>query len=573
MPTAAIYARFSSDQQRETSIEDQVRRCKGIAERNGYTVPDQLIFSDSAISGSEKATKKREGYMKLLDAWESGKFECLILDEISRISRSLKETIKINDRIVQTGVRLLTVDGRDSQAANWREWMEIGAIFAEKFLHSTAFRVRRGMAGQLQRGYEVNSPPYGYDAVPVGISGKPVTIGEERVGTRWMINPEEAKIVVSMFQMRKNGKSFTQICHYLNTSGIKPPRASKNPEGIAYWRPATVRRLLSNEVFCGVLVTTDSELSDSNTPIKKKGKTIRYDRPHLRILDDALWIACNRTNGVRAMYGGGKNPLSGLIECGTCATKLSLSSAGKNQTLVQSFYCASCAQRKGVGLSSAVFGSGHTAKAGVETMLRFCLQTIVDDPMIRQAFKDRLRAKLSGNGQSEVRALQEECLQAEKKYNRVVALLIPSIGDDEQLSKTIITLHSNWKALEARYLRKKATSGQVDQKTIARQLQFDSANAVSGIFDAGLPAERLRAVLRGIFPRIIYHGKTSRFTTYFELSICPGAMAATGTGTEIQDKSFVTLHIRLTARTKGARGWLVEEIAEPESRTSGSTSG
>ncbi|MBU2750404.1 recombinase family protein [Acidithiobacillus thiooxidans] len=572
MPTAAIYARFSSDQQRETSIEDQVRRCKSIAERNGYTVPDQLIFSDSAISGSEKATTKREGYKKLLDAWDSGKFECLILDEISRISRSLKETIKINDRIVQTSVRLLTVDGRDSQAANWREWLEIGAIFAEKFLHSTAFRVRRGMAGQLQRGYEVNSPPYGYDAVPVGISGEPITIGEERVGTRWMINPEEAKIVVSMFQMRKNGKSFTQICHYLNASGIKPPRASKNPEGIAYWRPGTVRRLLSNEVFCGILVTTDSELTESNTPIKKKGKTIRYDRPHLRILDDALWIACNKTNGVRASYGGGKNPLSGLIECGACGTKLSLSSTGKNQTFVQSFYCASCAQRKGVGLTSAVSGSGHTAKAGVETMLRFCLQRIVDDPLIRKAFKDRLRAKLSGNGQSEVRGLQEECRQAEKKYTRAVALL-SRINDDEQLSKTIIALYSSWKTLEARYLRKQAASGQVDQKTIARQLQFDPAKAVSGIFDAGLPPERLRAVLRGIFPRIISNGKTDRFTSHFQMSICPGALAAIGTGTEVQDKGFVTLHIRLTARTKGARGWLVEEIAEQENRTSGSTSG
>ena len=562
MPTAAIYARFSTDNQRETSIEDQVRRCKAVAERNGYTVPNHLIFSDSAISGSEKATTKREGYKALIDAWESGKFDCLILDEISRISRSLKETIKVTDRIMQTNVRLITADGRDSQTANWLELLQIGAIFAEKSLQSTAFRVRRGMVGQLQRGYEVGYPPYGYDAVSVGVSGNPVTPGEERVGMRWMINPEEAKIIVQMFEMRKAGKSFNQICQHLNSAGVNPPRDPRTPQGVAFWRPGTIRRLIANETFCGVLVTNDLELSDNTTGKTEKGRTTRYDRPHLRIIDDELWIACNSKKGARASYGGGKNALAGLIECGTCGTKLSLSSAGKEQKLVQSFYCASCRQRKSVGAASAVRVPVNTAKAGVETMLRFCLQRIVDNPAIREEFTARLRAKLTGDRQSELLALQEECKQAEKKYTRAVELL-SKIGEEDHLSKTVVTLHAAWKTLETRYHRLKSAIGQVDKKTLAKQLRFDPAKAVASVFDAGLPPERLRAMLLGVFPKIIAIGKTNRYTTLFRISLCPGALAAAATGTEIQDSGVVTLSIRLTARTSGERGWLVEEIEEP----------
>ena len=82
MTTAAIYARFSTDNQKETSIDDQIRRCRHLAEKHGYAIHDDLIFSDAAISGSEKATLKREGYKAMLDALESGRFDCLLLGNL-----------------------------------------------------------------------------------------------------------------------------------------------------------------------------------------------------------------------------------------------------------------------------------------------------------------------------------------------------------------------------------------------------------------------------------------------------------------------------------------------------------
>ncbi|MEW5882373.1 MAG: recombinase family protein [Pseudomonadota bacterium] len=61
MPKAAIYARYSTSNQRDTSIEDQVRRCTEIARRHGYEVESALIFSDAAVSGADEALDKRLG--------------------------------------------------------------------------------------------------------------------------------------------------------------------------------------------------------------------------------------------------------------------------------------------------------------------------------------------------------------------------------------------------------------------------------------------------------------------------------------------------------------------------------
>lgn len=563
MPTAAVYARYSTDNQRETSIDDQIRRCKEFAESHNYTVPDNLIFSDSAISGSSAKTAQRIGYAQLLAAWMAGQFQCLIVDELSRLSRSIAEISRLNDRITKTGVRLLTVDGKDSLNANWRFGVEITAVIAEHFLRETAFRVKRGMRGQLERGYDVAFPPFGYKAVRIGQDGQPVMPGEQHTGMRWIIDPEQANVVKDIFNLRKAGRSLNQICATLNRQRISPPRAAKKPDSIAYWRPGTVNRLLSNQIFMGIFVARDSELSPTATAGSKKGpELLLFDRKHLRIVDDETWAACNRSTGSKAMYGGGSNPFAGLITCSQCGTKLSLSGKGKDGNFVQSFYCASCAQRGTVGHTPKSVGVGYTARAGIEAMLKFVLNQVLENPEIQKEFRDRLRAKLSGNRQQELSKLKQECDQAEIDYLRVLNL-VKIIGPEENLVKSITSLHGSWKMLEIQYKRIREEEDHTDKAVIAKQLDFDPRNAVTQLFDGRLDPERLRAVLSRIFPKILAIGKTSRFVSLFDVEFCPGALVATETGSTIMDTTAVTMQIRLTASPNRSKGWTVEQIQLP----------
>jgi DNA invertase Pin-like site-specific DNA recombinase len=81
-PRAAIYARFSSENQRDASIEDQVRVCRALASREGWEVAE--TFADYAQSG---ASTLRPGYQALLAAMRSGQIHIVISESLDRLSR------------------------------------------------------------------------------------------------------------------------------------------------------------------------------------------------------------------------------------------------------------------------------------------------------------------------------------------------------------------------------------------------------------------------------------------------------------------------------------------------------
>ena len=60
MTKLAIYARYSCDKQNETSLEDQIRRCTELAQRHGWSISQDLIYTDAAASGTEKGDALRE---------------------------------------------------------------------------------------------------------------------------------------------------------------------------------------------------------------------------------------------------------------------------------------------------------------------------------------------------------------------------------------------------------------------------------------------------------------------------------------------------------------------------------
>jgi DNA invertase Pin-like site-specific DNA recombinase len=79
---AVVYARYSSDQQRTTSIDDQVRLCKESIAREGWTLVQ--VYRDSAISG---ATTLRPGYQAMLAGAREAEFDIVVAEALDRLSR------------------------------------------------------------------------------------------------------------------------------------------------------------------------------------------------------------------------------------------------------------------------------------------------------------------------------------------------------------------------------------------------------------------------------------------------------------------------------------------------------
>jgi DNA invertase Pin-like site-specific DNA recombinase len=108
---AAVYSRFSTDRRNESSIADQVRVCTEYANSRGWQVAGH--FEDQGISGA--ALGNRPGVLKLQDAAFAGRFNAVLVTDLSRLSRSQGDLSKIIDRLVAKGIRVVGVqDGYDS---------------------------------------------------------------------------------------------------------------------------------------------------------------------------------------------------------------------------------------------------------------------------------------------------------------------------------------------------------------------------------------------------------------------------------------------------------------------------
>jgi site-specific DNA recombinase len=95
-----IYARYSSDNQRDASIADQLRVCRTFAERQGWTVAEE--YSDHAVSG---ATLLRPGFQSLMRDALNRRFDIVLAESLDRFSRDQEDTAELFKRLTFAGAR------------------------------------------------------------------------------------------------------------------------------------------------------------------------------------------------------------------------------------------------------------------------------------------------------------------------------------------------------------------------------------------------------------------------------------------------------------------------------------
>ena len=100
----AIYARYSSDNQRDASIADQLRVCREFATREGWTVVQE--FTDHAISG---ATLLRSGFQGLMRDALNQRFDVVLAEALDRFSRDQEDTAGLFKRLTFAGVNIVTL--------------------------------------------------------------------------------------------------------------------------------------------------------------------------------------------------------------------------------------------------------------------------------------------------------------------------------------------------------------------------------------------------------------------------------------------------------------------------------
>lgn len=314
---AVLYARYSTDKQRETSIEDQLRGARARAELEGWTIA--AVHSDEGISGTVPVAQRRGGKALLADALAS-RYDVLIVEGLDRLSRELGEQEGLVKRLEHRGIRIIgTADGYDTQASGRKVMRIARGLINELYLDDLREKTHRGLAGQFDRGLSAGGRTYGYRTVDVG-RGKALQIDED-----------EARWVRWVFERFAAGDSVRAICYRLNELNIPSARGGTWAISALHGDVTKGLGMLNNELYTGRVVWNRRQwIKDPDT-----GRRRYVERPReewqervdesLRIISPELWHAV-RTRprlgphaGTRTGRGAvPKTLFGGLLRCHAC---------------------------------------------------------------------------------------------------------------------------------------------------------------------------------------------------------------------------------------------------------------
>ena len=233
---AVIYARYSSDSQREESIEGQIRECTAFAGKNGITVLRHYI--DRAFSAK---TDNRPEFQNMIK--DSGKrlFDMIIVWKLDRFARNRYDSARYKAALKKNGVKVVSATEVISDGAEGIILESVLEGYAEYYSADLSEKVVRGMTeNALKCKYNGGTLPIGYQ------------IDSEQY---FQLDPLTAPFVREAFQRYDEGATMTQIRDWLNEQGVKNTRGQK----MSY---NSVQHLLSNRRYIGEYTYRDIVVPD-----------------------------------------------------------------------------------------------------------------------------------------------------------------------------------------------------------------------------------------------------------------------------------------------------------------------
>jgi len=325
----AIYARYSSDNQRDASIEDQIKLCRQrIAAAEGWDL--EQVYRDAAISG---ASTQRPGYQAMLEAAREGGFDIILAEALDRLSRDQEDIAGLYKRLKFAGIQLFTLaEGEISE-------LHIGlkGTMNALFLKDLAEKTRRGQMGRIAAGKSAGGLCYGYKPAPRIIGDGVIERGERR------IDEAEAAIVRRIFRSFAEGLSPTAIAKQLNHEGVPGPDGRPWQDTALRGHAERATGILRNELYIGRLVWNRMRyLKDPSTGkrisrMNPKEQWVSEEVPALRVVEQPLWEQVQtRLAGIRDAAGANnpdrpkfwetrraKHLLTGKLFCASCGGALS----------------------------------------------------------------------------------------------------------------------------------------------------------------------------------------------------------------------------------------------------------
>jgi DNA invertase Pin-like site-specific DNA recombinase len=287
-----IYGRYSSHNQKDISIEQQVEKCRELALRSGITVV--RVYADRAVSG--KTDQRREFQRMMRDA-EKGEFSHIIAWKSSRLGRNMLQAMVNEEKLNELGIKVVYVEENfgDNAAGRFalRSMMNVNQFYSENMAED----IKRGLMKNAENAMVNGELPFGYKR---GEDGK------------YAIDEPKATIYREICDAILADVQYAELSKRLNARGIRTVRGN-------LWNKNSFHHMLRNENYIGVYHYSGVRIEDAIPPIISKEVFYKVQEKLSK-------------GGAQGKYR--KNAdylLTGKLFCGHCASGM-VGISGKSKT-------------------------------------------------------------------------------------------------------------------------------------------------------------------------------------------------------------------------------------------------
>lgn len=313
-----IYARLSNDDDQErNSLLNQQEICHGFAEQHGYTIVGQSF--DDNVSGMKF---NRRGLDELTAAVDADKIDAVIVKDLSRLGRHRTQTALFMDYLREHQVRVISAtEGIDTFCDEDDLIIGIRGLMNDYYARDISKKIRAGYR-QKQREGIVITPPFGY--------------WKDRNTNTIELHSEASETVQIIYSLYLQGLGQKEIARRLNALGRKTPAqlraeqcgrevcaASKSKDGRYVWTYASVKNILVEEAYTGVLINHRSESNGGKAKRLEQAEWYRHENFFPVMIERDIWEKVQQKLKAQARPANGnkaKHRYAGLILCKECGS-------------------------------------------------------------------------------------------------------------------------------------------------------------------------------------------------------------------------------------------------------------
>lgn len=431
----ALYCRLSRDDGTESesnSIGNQKKLLSQKAKEMGLT--DTKYYVDDGYTGTNF---NRPGFQQLIDDIEIGLVSAVMVKDLSRLGRDYVSVGNYTDSYFpEHNIRFIAVNDAIDSDEGESEIAPFKNILNEMYARDISKKIRSSHRLRGSMGEPLSQPPYGYMKSPENKK-------------KWIIDPEAATVVKSIFKMCLDGKGNETIARELQESEVLIPMAYWRSKGLNRggkktqtnpykWCKTTVQKILSQQEYCGDIINFKTysksfknkrriENSKENWAVFKDVNEPIIDRETFetvqKFISKTKRRAPKKENGERSIFNG-------LIYCGDCHSKMRYHTSTSNKEI----HYFTCSDNK-VDYRGKCPGRHYVRADALEEVVKLELRRLVEMLEIDESYFAQLILRKNDEEREKDKKFLESELQKAIARSNTVSQLYEKLYEDNVVGK------------------------------------------------------------------------------------------------------------------------------------------